>query len=153
MKGKIMILFKVVEKRTRNCSNLTIYRESLKKMLMGSYNIEKIIKPLKKNYPLLFPIYKKGSIVKAHPDSSGIFCFESKKGARIFISEYSLWKNAMIIKVAPIGHIEKSKFKFIWNCGGDPKSLAAFPLKHLSVYPNCIPYNKVCSVMSVKVLE
>jgi len=56
------IAYKVVEKRTRLCTNLAIYR----KYVENSKVLE-----LNKLYPLLFPRYRKG---RSRWANRGIFC-------------------------------------------------------------------------------
>ena len=142
-------------KKTRNCSNITIYKRKLIVESVSPSRIKKLVELLRNNYPLLFPIYKKGSIVKAHPDSSGVFCFKTINGAKGFISFHSLQKETLIIQVEAIGPIETSEFKFVTSCGSNPEYLSTYQasLGKMKTRELDTPYFHVCSAMSVKVLE
>ncbi len=114
-----MIVYKVVEKKTRHCSNWTM----AKFCYLGNERKAKALARLRKRYPQLFPRYIKGSIVKAAPNTPGVFCCKTYKGAKIFMDDsYPLSCRGKIIKVRGIGPPLRRK-NFIVAGAGNPEHL------------------------------
>jgi len=112
-----MIVFKVVGKRTRRGSNITIYKT-------GYPIAERIInaKRLCKEHPDYFPKYSKGTIVKGVKATPGIMCFKQRQYAEQFLQTYLIQFEAKIIRVKGIGR-PKYSFGVIYSCGDKPEFL------------------------------
>jgi len=88
------IAHKVVERRTRNCSNLTLFID-------GQTRRRRSANRIRNKYPEWFPVYKKGSTVTMAPNSRGILCFKTSYDAECFRAQYSklFYSNSIVIKV------------------------------------------------------
>jgi len=140
-----MIAFKVVEKKTRHCSNVMIYKEYLPTLKA----IEKFLR-WKRKYPQYFPRYLKGSTIYAADGSVGIMCFESKEAAEKFIESQRFIKiSAKIIKVEGIGSKLRPKAIIQWH-GAVPMDLIKKGSLDLVVVP---PPVGTIAFMAVRVLE
>ena len=138
-----MVVFKVVGKRTRWGSNITIYRNSypLNKRLIEARRL--CIK-----YPNYFPKYSKGATVTGVADTPGIMCFEERKYAEDFLRTYLLHDTAKIIRVRGIGR-PKYSFKIFFSCGDTPEYL--WTLDESSKLGEAIP--GTIAFESVKILD
>lgn len=107
------IAYKVVDKKTRHGSNFVVYLTELFQDRTFE-EVEDTIKYLRlKRY---FPIYKKGKIVKAAPDSVGIFCFNDKDSAFDFMNNNEILEFCNIVSVRGIGKSLNVKY-ISSNCG------------------------------------
>lgn len=110
-------VYKVVEKKTRHGSNMTIYLNSIPSTRRQLY------KRIKKIIPeYLRPRYLKGRIIKAHPDTVGIMCFKTVENANHFICNYGLQSTSRIVKARGILR-ETQNVKIIPQCGSEPEYL------------------------------
>ena len=112
-----MIVYKVVEKRTRHCSNWALCK---------SYGVsnKKLKRWLNKHHPGFFPRYLKGTTVTAALGSVGILTFEEHTAARVFKSDYNsrFDANTIIIKVEGIGE-PLYNIRIVPGCGETPKNI------------------------------
>ena len=97
-----MVVFKVVEKQTRWCSNWMIFKHSYQIGECTSSWFSAGVR-FRKKHPEYFPRYLKGHIIYAAPNSAGIMCFLYKSQAEKFRKRHSCDGNAFIIKVRGIG--------------------------------------------------
>ncbi len=93
-----MIVYKVVEKKTRWGSNWTIFKHSYIRSVAAKNAVK-----FRKKHPEFFPHYYKGRVIKAAPDSPGIMCFETRRAAETFIFKTGIFSTAITIKVKGIG--------------------------------------------------
>ena len=93
-----MIIYKVVEKRSRRGTNWILSSKMEKLKLFNDESYKKL-KPY-------FPQYRKGRIVKAVPKSTGILCFKTENHAKNFINGELRFnkQKAKIIKLRGIGN-------------------------------------------------
>lgn len=111
-----MIVYKVVEKNTRNCSNWTMFKIQVKH---GIYtNLWKKALKFKKDHPEYFPRYFKGRVIKRAPNSIGILCFKYKDDAISFQSRWRELEDSIIIKVKG-NKMLKRKPMVVSGAGGD----------------------------------
>jgi len=105
------VAWKVVEKRTRLCANLAIYRK---------YAEDSKILQLNKLYPLLFPRYRKGKVLEADERTEGFFVFEDESYAEWFIVREGLPKhNVKILRVRLLDE-PKCPVRVVSGCGSLP---------------------------------
>jgi len=105
------IAYKVVEKRTRLCTNLVIFKQYVQ-------NHEAL--KLNKRYPLLFPRYRKGKVLEADERTEGFFVFEDKSHAEWFIVREGLPKhNVKILRVRLLDE-PKRPVRVVSGCGSLP---------------------------------
>lgn len=136
------IAYKVVEKRTRNCSNMTLYTFYKHRRELGN--------KIREEYPEWFPVYKKGTTVKMAPNSAGILCFTSYHAANGFKRDYDKLQNrAMIIKVKGIDMLTSPNMIY-GACGTSPEYLYSRSEYQRRTIP--APYRTI-AFKSVKVLE
>jgi hypothetical protein len=111
------VVYKVVEKQTRHCTNWSLY--------VKGFEFEDHItrKKLLKKYPalkLFLPRYLKNTIVKMAPKSIGILTFDNYKSAELFIKNCCMY-NGKIIKVKGINQLKNSLI--VGSCAFDPTNL------------------------------
>lgn len=111
-----MIVYKVVEKNTRNGSNVAMIKEQFSLSSAYSDFYEKFLKFRKENEQF-FPKYLKGTIVKCAEGSVGIICFKDKWYAKDFINNYDALRKTIIIKVKGINKM-KTPVSLVYGCGG-----------------------------------
>ena len=141
-----MIVYKVVEKKTRNCSNIAMCKQS-EVLYFTGYTIRELLS--NKKTKEFFPIYKKGKTIKAVKGSIGIMCFETIEAAKTFKKDAFKFPSAMtIIQVEGLGKPRK-RLKIICSCGCNPTHLFDPQKEQLKADPpaGTITFN------SVKVLE
>ena len=109
--------YKVVEKRTRWCTNWAIFKYHM----LEDGTPEEYAKGLKfkKEHPEYFPRYLKDSIVEAAPGSLGIMCFPEKLYALWFMEGLRCRDRLTIIKVEGLG-LARPVCKVIQSCGYRP---------------------------------
>lgn len=111
------IVYKVVEKRTRHGTNMTMFLNNIPDFRKHRY------KRIKKFIPeYLRPRYLKGRTIKAHPHTVGLMCFKTVDYAKSFIYDYSLQSTSIVIKVR--GILRKNQnVTIIPHCGTAPQYL------------------------------
>lgn len=145
-----MIAYKVVMKGTRYGSNYLMFFNNLKRSnaygTRTDKNIARSIRRIIRKLELekYFPRYKKGTIVKAAPRSSGILCFETIYDAGDFMSKHFIG-DSEIIKVDGIRK-RKGPVKIVTQCGANIRNLKKKD-KIVTSYTRVIAFSKV------KVLE
>jgi hypothetical protein len=107
-----MQIYKVVERKTRHCSNWAIFK-SHDNWKEGCW--------FRKKHIQYFPRYLKGRVVEAVKGSAGLLTFEYLKDAKFFIKR-NLMADLIIIKVEGIGDKRRVN-RLKGNCGGDPSSI------------------------------
>jgi hypothetical protein len=114
------IVYKVVEKRTRWCSNWALFRAATKNSLVSGNRFKEADAWRKKNKEW-FPRYLKGTTVKKAPNSVGILAFQSKAAAKTFARDSFdvVFAPAQIIKVKGIGE-RKQDVYVVSGCGYAP---------------------------------
>jgi len=117
-----MIVYKVVEKETRNCSNLGIWKSPMNTGCQTEREIIKIEKFIE-DHPEFFPKYLKGTIINKAPETPGIFTFKEHKDARAFTKSED-FQDAIIIKVEGIGSPNKHA-SIILGCAANPMRLGS----------------------------
>ena len=117
------IAFKVVEKRTRLCTNLLIYRK---------YVRNREILELTKQYSQLFPRYRKGKVLKADERTEGFFVFEDKFYAEDFICYEHLPDCKLKILRVKLLDTPKRPKRVLNGCG-------AYPKRILTIFKSRIP--------------
>lgn len=135
-----MICYKVVSKKSRYGTNLSIYLKLHNKLKR---------KTLLKMYPKLkdfLPIYYKNKIIKRVEDSPGIMVFNHRYSAENFIIENDLVKVCKIVKVEGINNLQSSPIKE--SCGS-----MIFRLIDCNRYNEMIPPHDTLFFEEVKVLE
>jgi hypothetical protein len=110
-----MQVYKVVEKKTRHCSNWAIFKSH-------EYCNNIFWKKFRKNNLQYFPRYFKGRVVEAVKGTIGILTFEYLEAAELFIKCNNAVKNLIIIKVEGIGD-ERRVYHLKGNCGGKPTNI------------------------------
>jgi len=105
------IAYKVVEKRTRLCTNLAIYRK---------YARDNKVLKLNKLYPLLYPRYRRGKVLKADKRTEGFFVFENNLCAKDFIYSENLSEDKVKIIRIKLLDIPKRPKKVLRGCGAYP---------------------------------
>jgi hypothetical protein len=143
------IVYKVVGKRHRYGSNLTMFFERFPLFSGAFRSWKRKNKEYWKELKPYFPKYLKGSLIEEVKGSKGIMCFYKKEDAEKFIFKNFLYKGKeKIVKVQGIGR--KKKVKFLKSgCGFDIRYL-------LEKYKEDIESNNITgfvSFPSVKVLE
>ena len=119
-----MIVYKVVEKNTRHCSNW-----AMMKHYQYDASIPKSFINFKKKHPDFFPRYLKGKTIKKVSESVGIFCFKDIDDAEVFINKgFGYNSKAIIIKVRGNGKIVHRP-KIITGCGTSPSDLLLYKNK------------------------
>lgn len=116
MKSIENVVYKVVGKQTRHCTNWHLYS--------CRYSVRRNRKKYLRKYPFLksfLPRYLKNSIVKMSPKSVGILTFDNEYNALKFIEENGL-VNIKIIKVKGIHQLNSSRISR--SCGFDPRMLS-----------------------------
>jgi len=116
MKSIDKVVYKVVGKQTRHCTNWHIYSTRF------SYHLSR--KKFLRKHPFLksfLPRYLKNTIVKMAPNSIGILTFNNPFNAATFAVKSCL-ENIKIIKVKGIHQLHRSKV--IQSCGFDPRQLS-----------------------------
>lgn len=101
-----MLAFKVVEKRTRLSSNILLmkydqYCPPLNMLTLTA--VEKYFKGYANRY-------RKGSVIKALPNSPGICCFKDIISAKQFAALYDIAGHFMIVKVEGKNEIPWGKY-------------------------------------------
>lgn len=138
-----MIAYKVVGKKHRYSTNLSIYLYSnshinitgLKKS-SGSLKYWEIL------FSKFFFKYTKGKIIEADHKTEGIFCFKRKKYAEAFIKEHKDC-NLQILKVKGIGKANYNP-KIIMECGADPQRLTTgFSYRLVDSYEGTVCFPKI----------
>jgi len=134
-----MIAYKVVEKGTRHCSNVLLFKTG------NAHDPERVRDFLRwrRKHPEFFPKYLKGTIVRAVRGSAGIMCFESVRHAEWFISEVyvprAVREHAKIIKVRGIGP-SSTPTEVVSGCGMHPWRLVERYTRLPSLQRQLSPY-------------
>ena len=110
-----MEVYKVVEKRTRHCSNWAIFKSN--KQVWRHLEWRKF----RKKHIEYFPRYFKGTTVKAVKGSVGILTFSGLQSAKNFVAMYPA-ADLKIIKVEGIGDY-RSVLHLKGCCGDKPENL------------------------------
>jgi len=136
-----MTAFKVVGKRTRWGSNITLYRNNypLNEHLVDA-------RRLCREHPDYFPKYSKGATITALKSTPGIMCFKDRDYAEDFLETYDIRLEAKIIRVRGIGRPRRS-LKIFSGCGDTPEYL--WTLEE----PIGSPITGTVAFKSVKVLD
>ena len=136
-----MIAFKVVGKRTRRGSNITIYRNNHP---LNERPID--ARRLCRENPDHFPKYSKGATITALESTPGIMCFKDRDYAEDFLETYDIRLEAKIIRVRGIGRPRRS-LKIFGDCGDNPEYLWTLKEPIRSPIPGTVAFR------SVKVLD
>ncbi len=118
-----MIAFKVVEKKTRWCSNWAYFKHYAKDTLPEVY---KCGLRYKKQHPKFFPRYLKGRMIEGAPGTVGIYVFPTRSSAERFKGRLPCEDQTKVIKVEGIGTSQKVE-SVIEACGTDPWYLTYKP--------------------------
>jgi len=114
-----MIAYKVVEKGTRNCSNVAMFNSQSKDRYSRYFYIKKEFEEFVKKNPEYFPKYLCGTFVKEAPGSFGILCFKTYTDAQYFRNNYlNSLRNTTIVRVKGYNQKEEPT-KVNGGCGGD----------------------------------
>ncbi len=139
-----MIVYKVVEKKTRNCSNIAMFKQ------VHNVSEDFVTKTFRstKEGKKFFPIYEKGKTIKAVEKSIGIMCFETIEKARLFKQDqFYNQRKLEVIKVEGLGKPRRN-LRIVMGCGDNPSYL----LRKKSHTKTNAPSGTV-TFKSVKVME
>ena len=125
-----MEVYKVVEKKTRHCSNWALF-----KVQPGSRWNYPVWQKFRRKHIGYFPRYLKGNIIKAVKGSLGILTFEWKWHAENFIAQNAS-ANLIIIRVKGIGDYHKVTW-LKGNCGGRPSNILYYDQEMSAPYGTC----------------
>lgn len=150
-----MICYKVVSRKYRYGTNATGH--------IAKHGLKAFQKKLRDFSELkqFFPLYKKGEVVKAVPESIGILCFKTKAAAKYFISMYPQFTLCKTFVKTRFGYKSTQPVEIIKVFGSDEKEVHRIMAGGMSVTNLITSYNDpdypapkgtIC-FESIKVLE
>ncbi len=143
-----MIVYKVVEKKTRYGSNMIIFKKYCQSGLDSSDYIRRRIiraKRFIKENPEYFPRYFRNTVVESVKESLGILTFENEEAANEFQRINSITGRSKVVTVRGIGTPREVTYLY-GGCGADPSNLKG------SISSTRAPFGTV-AFESVKVLD